>query len=103
VKEFRTKFVSVYTSTLGQDPVIKPILNPYDLNSQILIHKKKQAGLATLTVVFLCYFSFFVRLLLLLARLSLPISQEEQIKLEAALTPTIHTGQEQVCTLLENK
>jgi hypothetical protein len=36
------------------------------------------------------------RLLLLLARLSLNLTPEEIVKLEAALTPTIHTGQEQV-------
>jgi hypothetical protein len=38
----------------------------------------------------------FCRLLLLLARLSLTLTEDEIIKLEAALTPTIHSQQEQV-------
>ena len=39
--------------------------------------------------------SCIVRLLLLLARLSVGMAEEDAAKLEAALTPLIHTGQEQ--------
>ena len=43
------------------------------------------------------------RLLLLLAKLSAGISGEEFARLEAALTPVIHTEQEQVkCELLKH-
>ncbi len=48
----------------------------------------------------------FCRLLLLLARLSLTLTEDEIIKLEAALTPTIHSQQEQVGPLtnsIQNK
>ena len=49
------------------------------------------------------YFIFHVsllRLLLLLARLSTNISQEEFDRLEAALSPIVHIGQDQVRTEL---
>ena len=36
------------------------------------------------------------RLLLLLARLAVGMAEEDAIKLEAALTPLVHNGQEQV-------
>ena len=41
-------------------------------------------------------FYFIIRLLLLLSRLSTNIGQEEFDRLEAALSPIVHIGQDQV-------
>ena len=42
------------------------------------------------------YHPWHARLLLLLARLSVGMTDDDATKLEAALTPLIHTAQEQV-------
>lgn len=46
------------------------------------------------------YHPWHARLLLLLARLSVGMTDDDARKLEAALTPLIHTAQEQVVIII---
>ena len=46
------------------------------------------------------YHPWHARLLLLLARLSVGMTDDDARKLEAALTPLIHTAQEQVVVII---